>query len=97
MAAFCLFLNNPATTIIYTLSLHDALPICFKLAIGRRVGHHSNARLEVARDLKARTEEHTTELQSLRHVVWRHLLETKKTTKTDFGLSAKARDCSRII
>src|SRR5215212_12177360 len=68
------FFNDTATTEIYTLSLHDALPIwsappCFsptRAARPRRTG-------------PARSEEHTSELQSLRHLVCRLLLEKKKT------------------
>src|ERR1039458_10720954 len=69
---FFFFFNDTATTEIYTLSLHDALPIwrgcpclCYRLS-----------RWD-CRPL--RSEEHTSELQSLRHLVCRLLLE-KKTT-----------------
>src|SRR5258705_6067912 len=72
------FFNDTATTEIYTLSLHDALPISggsinSQLHAGNAVGDH---RPRVMR----RSEEHTSELQSLRHLVCRLLLEKKKTS-----------------
>src|SRR5580765_2033737 len=68
------FFNDTATTEIYTLSLHDALPICL---IGR---HHAQVRgvLEVRAADEVRSEEHTSELQSPVHLVCRLLLEKKK-------------------
>src|SRR5437899_11870199 len=67
-----------ATTDIYTLSLHDALPICLHgnpfSAIQQRRSMTSVA-YRIAED---RSEEHTSELQSLRHLVCRLLLEKKK-------------------
>src|SRR5476651_2869391 len=68
------FFNDTATTEIYTLSLHDALPIC-------RV-HWSPLIHRVARDIEhTRSEEHTSELQSRQYLVCRLLLEKKKKTK----------------
>src|SRR4030066_2607080 len=73
------FFNDTATTEIYTLSLHDALPICPAIpAASPRcpVGHRSRAR--PARPVRsARSEEHTSELQSQLHLVCRLLLEKK--------------------
>src|SRR5205823_12368953 len=96
------FCNATATTDIYTLSLHDALPIYNISGHGRddgqgharrgrhkvsldingnqhRAGRHgktrSNQRL---RTLEVRSEEHTSELQSLAYLVCRLLLEKKK-------------------
>src|SRR4030042_6728260 len=69
------FFNDTATTEIYTLSLHDALPICWK------AGQQKKQRRTTGRageDLAARSEEHTSELQSRLHLVCRHLLEKKK-------------------
>src|SRR5205814_9784574 len=72
------FFNHPPTSEIYTLSLHDALPI-----LGRSAGCASQApprRCRIARAARARptrSEEHTSELQSLRHLVCRLLLEKK--------------------
>src|SRR3954469_26081007 len=69
------FFNDTATTEIYTLSLHDALPI---FAITPRIVAEGTpaARTECPR---RRSEEHTSELQSRRDLVCRLLLEKKKT------------------
>src|SRR5947199_8972212 len=76
---FLFFFNYTATTEIYTLSLHDALPICkiqdLKGKTGQ-VGATFGSAPDVA--LRFRSEEHTSELQSLRHLVCRLLLEKKK-------------------
>src|SRR5712675_3477234 len=77
---FHFFFNATPTTEIYTLSLHDALPIYrrprpFPLCrmLGAFVkGHHN---IGAQRD---RSEEHTSELQSRLHLVCRLLLEKKK-------------------
>src|SRR5689334_24100083 len=92
---FFFFFNDPATTEIYTLSLHDALPICFAsftaypIAIGERVlgafaVHRTTtwpATPETASLMGSRSEEHTSELQSQFHLVCRLLLEKKKKKK----------------
>src|SRR2546425_1697736 len=79
------FFNDTATTEIYTLSLHDALPIS---ARGRRSRTRfwaiwpSGARsLQTKSGANWRSEEHTSELQSLAYLVCRLLLEKKKTTR----------------
>src|SRR5476651_2212135 len=70
---FIFFFNDTATTEIYTLSLHDALPICEGLAVPGRRGRR------VARARRVhRSEEHTSELQSRQYLVCRLLLEKKK-------------------
>src|SRR5574340_1784557 len=68
------FFNDTATTEIYTLSLHDALPIC------ARPAHRRGRRLHVgaAARPRHRSEEHTSELQSPKDLVCRLLLEKKK-------------------
>src|SRR5438874_12390970 len=76
------FFNDTATTEIYTLSLHDALPIFNPLLKPNRIG----MLVTLVRDdeerhaLEAveRSEEHTSELQSRRDLVCRLLLEKKK-------------------
>src|SRR6266705_6852906 len=71
---FFFFFNDTATTEIYTLSLHDALPISAQ--------HAANADLEVwfsPQPAGLRSEEHTSELQSPYDLVCRLLLEKKKT------------------
>src|SRR5260370_28667398 len=69
------FFNDTATTEIYTLSLHDALPIfACSGAPGRCRAHRDRA----ARAELPRSEEHTSELQSHLNLVCRLLLEKKK-------------------
>src|SRR5215216_7938497 len=69
---FFFFFNDTATTEIYTLSLHDALPILHADAHAHAgPGQRHPGRL-------ARSEEHTSELQSPDHLVCRLLLEKKK-------------------
>src|SRR6267154_6183702 len=79
--SFFFFFNDTATTEIYTLSLHDALPICRGRAhVGperRDAGSHGAHR--PLRRRVVRSEEHTSELQSPVHLVCRLLLEKKKT------------------
>src|SRR3989442_8730823 len=84
--SFFFFFNDTATTEIYTLSLHDALPICLASASVTPVaGVMRTPMLLVGTSaLKAadfegmRSEEHTSELQSRPHLVCRLLLEKKK-------------------
>src|SRR5437773_5410254 len=74
---FFFFFTDTATTEIYTLSLHDALPISGTLrARSRRLG--PAARAGGDRGLAPRSEEHTSELQSHHDLVCRLLLEKKK-------------------
>src|SRR5258708_36825323 len=70
------FFNDTATTEIYTLSLHDALPICIYVMARPppSQGQASSGPSETA----PRSEEHTSELQSPDHLVCRLLLEKKK-------------------
>src|SRR3989449_10783890 len=71
--SFFFFFNDTATTEIYTLSLHDALPISIVtgwLVVG---GHGPKGSFS-----RRRSEEHTSELQSRLHLVCRLLLEKKK-------------------
>src|SRR3712207_8996810 len=87
----CFFFNDTATTEIYTLSLHDALPICRCTA--RCAGTHllgrpaqrcaaGFGRCAAGRPVREaavrRSEEHTSELQSRQYLVCRLLLEKKK-------------------
>src|SRR3712207_6990565 len=88
------FFNDTATTEIYTLSLHDALPICVPgvvppLAAARQAVARPLAAVQHAQDHRgaipadgvervARSEEHTSELQSRQYLVCRLLLEKKK-------------------
>src|SRR5436190_9606493 len=75
------FFNDTATTEIYTLSLHDALPISFS---GTGVNESPGARVSPSSlflaQLCTRSEEHTSELQSHSDLVCRLLLEKKKSS-----------------
>src|SRR5438477_457327 len=77
---FLFFFNDTATTEIYTLSLHDALPI-FQLAADRIHGLRDVFGRARGGALEQRSEEHTSELQSHVNLVCRLLLEKKKKTK----------------
>src|SRR6202045_5563774 len=69
------FFNDTATTEIYTLSLHDALPIYQQ---NREITVQNNFLAQnVTRDADHRSEEHTSELQSRENLVCRLLLEKK--------------------
>src|SRR5437899_10268082 len=81
---FFFFFNDTATTEIYTLSLHDALPISREGEGGeprREQVHLPGERGHAGERDDSRSEEHTSELQSLRHLVCRLLLEKKKKKK----------------
>src|SRR5690349_23887818 len=83
----CFFFNDAATTEIYTLSLHDALPI--SRAAGRRrqrLPERVGTGSRVGRG--QRSEEHTSELQSRRDLVCRLLLEKKKKKASRHALTA---------
>src|SRR2546429_9858909 len=94
MYLYYFFFNDTATTEIYTLSLHDALPIYRRWrpvetcrerrpqTNGTRRGHRGTGVRVPGRPHGAtnRSEEHTSELQSRLHIVCRLLLEKKKNT-----------------
>src|SRR5258708_31863002 len=86
-SSFVFFFNDTATTEIYTLSLHDALPICpfsfkklrqtpadFQVGFWRKIS-------------PGRSEEHTSELQSPDHLVCRLLLEKKNLCTPNYSSS----------
>src|SRR5205085_10649536 len=87
---FFFFFTDPATTAIYTLSLHDALPIWIEYGVfGTAISYAvfdcpANSLLTMMSRLTAycraarRSEEHTSELQSQSNLVCRLLLEKKK-------------------
>src|SRR2546430_10006801 len=85
MICFFFFFNDTATTEIYTLSLHDALPI-FEPALRRRVAVAGRVEGEEPLEVAVRSEEHTSELQSQSNLVCRLLLEKKKTTVGEWVL-----------
>src|SRR5215468_11889644 len=70
---FFFFFNDTATTEIYTLSLHDALPIYVGGDVHRRRGHAQRQHRR-----QRRSEEHTSDLQSHQDLVCRLKLEKKK-------------------
>src|SRR5947199_10365854 len=82
------FFNVTTTTEIYTLSLHDALPILLMRSVSipasMLMAASGNRTVtlwkysKTAATMGIRSEEHTSELQSLRHLVCRLLLEKKK-------------------
>src|SRR2546422_9995089 len=73
------FFNDTATTEIYTLSLHDALPISLHVRVTERPAGAKGGPSEwQPGDYRVRSEEHTSELQSRLHLVCRLLLEKKK-------------------
>src|SRR6266498_5777116 len=77
------FFNDTATTEIYTLSLHDALPIFWTYTAEHfsevvNSGTSQRALLNTSAGQSSRSEEHTSELQSRPHLVCRLLLEKKK-------------------
>src|SRR5207253_9351727 len=87
---FFFFFNATATTEIYTLSLHDALPIYINMKNGfvtvvtSRCQKQISMQHRIIRSKKYfmdRSEEHTSELQSRGHLVCRLLLEKKKKKK----------------
>src|SRR5438093_9711478 len=78
---FFFFFNDTATTEIYTLSLHDALPIFGSSAASSSPCPRARAPPETppsSAPSGRRSEEHTSELQSLTNLVCRLLLEKKK-------------------
>src|SRR5258708_37261164 len=80
-AFFFFFFNDTATTEIYTLSLHDALPISTGTAMRQRRCCCLIEPNKSSRGRICRSEEHTSELQSPDHLVCRLLLEKKKKKK----------------
>src|SRR5947209_10125733 len=88
------FFNDTATTEIYTLSLHDALPIwaCRDRENPRSPSTPSMPRANGAMSSRCpRSEEHTSELQSRQYLVCRLLLEKKKTKNTSQDPTKKKR------
>src|SRR5436190_16043388 len=89
----CFFFNDTATTEIYTLSLHDALPIFRSLrrtakALNQRYDFRAERLFQRPGGDVDRSEEHTSELQSHSDLVCRLLLEKKKKTHETDCLSA---------
>src|SRR2546427_4694190 len=106
---FFFFFNDTATTEIYTLSLHDALPISG--AAGAEELHHAcglcaleigiegagRGRAAGAGEDDCRSEEHTSELQSQSNLVCRLLLEKKKKKGIKIPDQIDAADTARTV
>src|SRR5260370_26340544 len=103
------FFNDTATTEIYTLSLHDALPICnidlawddplhvarlSRLAAFSRIILFDRRGTGVSDRMIRRSEEHTSELQSHLNLVCRLLLEKKNTAKQAQTTNLITLDCT---
>src|SRR3712207_8473537 len=94
LASLLFFFNDTATTEIYTLSLHDALPIsrttptrgetprCSTRCARARPSSTACTARASSTQRRSRSEEHTSELQSRQYLVCRLLLEKKKQTYT---------------
>src|SRR5436189_1199968 len=105
--SFFFFFNDTATTEIYTLSLHDALPISYGGTVDSPTARKRRTRRVVKRARSrprsrsisrrssgaARSEEHTSELQSPMYLVCRLLLEKKKQENKN---KYKRRDSMRL-
>src|SRR3712207_8606709 len=101
------FFNDTATTEIYTLSLHDALPISLPLFLlfhprhARRLSaasvrgpltlEHHLEAFRPSHEVDPRSEEHTSELQSRQYLVCRLLLEKKKKIEVIYLPSDRSR------
>src|SRR5437870_8597495 len=94
-SSFLFFFTHTAPTEIYTLSLHDALPICSTREVVAGFVTPARASVELAETEMTvsdhrthaqflRSEEHTSELQSRGHLVCRLLLEKKKNTQRPY-------------
>src|SRR5208337_5653098 len=83
LCLFFFFFNDTATTEIYTLSLHDALPIWpYPVQFGTMFDEQNR--------IPPRSEEHTSELQSPMYLVCRLLLEKKKKNRiTPYSVNQK--------
>src|SRR2546430_11476343 len=91
---FFFFFNDTATTEIYTLSLHDALPIYGGYGA---IGSHGQAHgIGSHWEVWMRSEEHTSELQSQSNLVCRLLLEKKKKQSTGPRVPKSTSSCGTL-
>src|SRR6266704_6879036 len=86
LPSFLFFFNDTATTEIYTLSLHDALPIPVRASVSRLCW---SPRFALTPGSSQRSEEHTSELQSRFDLVCRLLLEKKIKIFVDLYIGKK--------
>src|SRR2546430_11501999 len=98
------FFNDTATTEIYTLSLHDALPIYVVITVGQDNFNAGQGSFRVARrnatnlaDIWSRSEEHTSELQSQSNLVCRLLLEKKKKKRSHYDYTIRQLHASKSL
>src|SRR5205085_10662591 len=94
------FFNATATAAIYTLSLHDALPIYLAApAPHHSLGAHPLSCLpkRVRFGKRPRSEEHTSELQSQSNLVCRLLLEKKKIKQTSLTTNASSPHSQHVL
>src|SRR5690349_22511889 len=99
---FFFFFNDTATTEIYTLSLHDALPISGRSNVSASSSSAptrapSRWRKTAPSSRRRRSEEHTSELQSRRDLVCRLLLEKKKKTQIYCPLLQRKDSSSSVV
>src|SRR6266566_9367516 len=87
---FFFFFNDTATTEIYTLSLHDALPISPRCA-STSASWRCSPPARTVPSSEARSEEHTSELQSPCNLVCRLLLEKKKKKEVTYMVHLSVR------
>src|SRR5438445_9212433 len=98
------FLNATATSVLYTLSLHDALPISQAIAVdGSGQLYVADAANSTIRQVtpsgitwRMRSEEHTSELQSRQYLVCRLLLEKKKPRRANRHPSIDSLDTADV-
>src|SRR4030066_2455039 len=80
------FFNDTVTTEIYTLSLHDALPILTSSCWRRSCASRTMSRISFRKAVRStRSEEHTSELQSHLNLVCRLLLEYGRRIKESWS------------
>src|SRR6266702_8722916 len=100
---YLFFFNDTATTEIYTLSLHDALPISgskprYPVSVNRLRPTRLTAQSPTPPTRPTwRSEEHTSELQSRGHLVCRLLLEKKNITKSCSSRFKKKKRMQRSV
>src|SRR5215475_16000890 len=87
---FFFFFNDTATTEIYTLSLHDALPIWW-------ASPPRSTSASPPWPVPSRSEEHTSELQSRENLVCRLLLEKKKKRTLNFLCNQKKKKTNKTV
>src|SRR3712207_7103504 len=99
------FFNNASTTEIYTLSLHDALPIWIRAVSTRAIAPIGMLMKKIQRHETSstshpprigRSEEHTSELQSRQYLVCRLLLEKKNEHHDDVAYLGQRDPCPRL-